>query len=58
MRTIRPKRDSPIRTTPDIMPMLRQVADRPGCTIVQNARMLAREWIAEYDGRARLRPGS
>ena len=37
------------RITPNLMPMLRRIADQPGRSLVRNARMLAREWIAEYD---------
>lgn len=37
------------RITPDIMPMLRQIADQPGRRTVDNARLLARLWVADYD---------
>ncbi|MDB5694656.1 MAG: hypothetical protein JWN21_199 [Sphingomonas bacterium] len=39
------------RITPNLMPMMRYIADMPGRSTVQNARMLARQWIAEYDER-------
>ena len=37
------------RITPVLLPMFRRIADQPGRSTVRNARMLAREWIAEYD---------
>ena len=37
------------RITPDIMPTVRNIADRAGRRTVDNARLLALLWIGEYD---------
>ena len=39
------------RNTPDLMPTIRQVTDLPGRHLVDNARLLALLWMAEYDQR-------
>jgi hypothetical protein len=39
------------RNTPDMMPTIARIADRPGRRLVDNARLLALLWIAEYDQR-------
>lgn len=39
------------RNTPDLMPTIARIADRPGRRLVENARLLALLWIAEYDQR-------
>lgn len=37
------------RITPDIMPSVEEIASQPGRRLVDNARLLALLWIAEYD---------
>lgn len=39
------------RNTPDLMPTIARVMDRPGRRLVDNARLLAVMWVAEYDQR-------
>jgi len=48
-RTDHQSRMARYRITPDLMPMLRRISDLPGRTTVQNARMLARVAMTEFD---------
>jgi hypothetical protein len=48
-RTEHQSRMARYRITPDLTPMLRRISDLPGRTIVQNARMLARVYMTEFD---------
>lgn len=48
-RTPHQSRMARYRITPDLTPMLRRISDLPGRTTVQNARMLARVTMTEFD---------
>lgn len=48
-RTAHQTRMARYRITPDLTPMLRRISDLPGRTTVQNARMLARVGMTEFD---------
>lgn len=48
-RTEHQSRMARYRITPDLIPMLRRISDLPGRTTVQNARMLARVEMTDYD---------
>ena len=48
-RTPHQSRMARYRITPDLTPMLRRISDLPGRTSVQNARMLVRVTMTEFD---------
>jgi len=48
-RTAHQSRMARYRITPDLTPMLRRISDLPGRTTVQNARMLVRVTMTEFD---------
>lgn len=48
-RTDHQSRMARYRITPDLMPMLRRISDLPGRSTVQNARMIARVAMTEFD---------